>query len=110
MHLVDVIGGSLAVVGETDAEYDGVDTIEQVEPLPPLRPLTTNVMDTKYHVLQASISVKPDRYLLAAYFDVELDLHDARCPDPGVEDVLGAGDVAVLSQPPHVVQEILGAV
>ena len=64
MHLVDVIIGSLAVVGETDAEYDGVDTIEQVEPLPPLRPLTTNVMDTKYHVLQASISVKltPDIY------------------------------------------------
>ena len=51
MHLVDVIGGSLAVVGETDAEYDGVDTIEQVEPLPPLRPLAAHVVDAEYHVL-----------------------------------------------------------
>ena len=64
MHLVDVIRGPLAVVGEADTEDDGVDTVKQVQPLPPLRPLTTNVMDTKYHVLQASISVKltPDIY------------------------------------------------
>ena len=52
MHLVDVIRGSLTVVGQTDAEDDGVDTIKEVEPLPPLRPLTTHVVDTKYHVLQ----------------------------------------------------------
>ena len=110
MHLVDVIRGPLAVVGQTDAEDDGVDTIEEVEPLPSLRPLTTNVVDPEYHVLQTSISaiLRPD--MLAAYFDVELDLDDARCPDPGVEDVLSAGDVAVLAQPHHVVQEILGAV
>ena len=36
MHLVDVIRGPLAVVGETDAEDDGVDTVKEVEPLPPL--------------------------------------------------------------------------
>ena len=36
MHLVDVIRGPLTVVGETDAEDDGVDTIKEVEPLPPL--------------------------------------------------------------------------
>ena len=56
----------------------------------------------------SAVIIRPD--LVSAYFDVELDLHDARCPDPGVEDVLRAGDVAVLAQPPHVVQEILGAV
>ena len=56
MHLVDVIRGPLAVVGEADTEDDGVDTVKQIEPLPPLRPLTTHVMDTKYHVLQTSLS------------------------------------------------------
>ena len=45
---------NVAVVGETDAEDDGVDTIKQVEPLPPLRPLTTHVVNTKYHILQTS--------------------------------------------------------
>ena len=49
-------------------------------------------------------------YIGYSYLDVELDLHDARGPDSGVEDVLSAGDVAVLTQPPHVVQEILGTV
>ena len=52
MHLVDVIRGPLTVVGEADTEDDGVDTIKEVEPLPPLRPLTSHVVDTKYHVLQ----------------------------------------------------------
>ena len=41
---------------------------------------------------------------------MELNLNDAGGPDPGVEDVLGGGDVAVLAQPGHVLQEILGAV
>ena len=65
MHLVDVIRGSLAVVGETDAEDDGVDTIEEVEPLPSLRPLTSNVVDPEYHVLQTSISaiLRPDMFI-----------------------------------------------
>ena len=41
---------------------------------------------------------------------MELNLDDAGGPDPGVEDVLGSGDVAVLAQPGHVLQEVLGAV
>ena len=41
---------------------------------------------------------------------MELDLDDTRGPYPGVEDVLGGGDVPVLTQPRHVVQEVLGAV
>ena len=41
---------------------------------------------------------------------MELDFNNAGCPDSGVEDVLGGGDVAVLAQPGHVLQEVLGAV
>ena len=47
---------------------------------------------------------------IASYLDMELNLNDAGGPDPGVEDVLGGGDVAVLAQPSDVLQEVLGAV
>ena len=49
-------------------------------------------------------------YMNASYLDMELNLNDAGGPDPGVEDVLGGGDVAVLAQPSDVLQEVLGAV
>ena len=53
MHFVDVgvVRGPLAVVGETDAEDDGVDAVKEIEPLPPLRPLAAHVVDAEYHVL-----------------------------------------------------------
>ena len=95
MHFVHVrvIRSLLTVVGETDTKDDGMHTVKQIQPLPSLRPLASNIVDTEDHIL-----------------DVELDLDNAGGPDPGVEDVLGGGDVAVLAQPGHVLQEILGAV
>ena len=61
--------------------------------------------------MNESLSLTFDcHYIGYSYLDVELDLDDAGGPDPGVEDVLGGGDVAVLPQPGHVLQEILGAV
>jgi hypothetical protein len=44
--------------------------------------------------------------MLVPYLDIELDLHNARGPDPGVEDVLCGWDVGVLSQSLHAVQKI----
>ena len=41
---------------------------------------------------------------------MEFNFHNARGPNPGVKDVLGGGDVGVLPQPVHVLQEVLGAV
>ena len=37
---------------------------------------------------------------------MKLDLHNAGGPDAGVQDVLGAGDVAVLAQPLNVRKEV----
>ena len=113
VHLIHirVVGRLLAIVGQTHAEDHRVDAVKQVEPFPSLRPLASNIMNPEYHVLKKSANFKQSiLYVDRRHLDVELDLDDARGPDPGVEDVLRAGDVAVLAQPPHVLQEILGAV
>ena len=41
---------------------------------------------------------------------MKLDFYNARGPDPGVEDVLGGGDVGVLPQPVNILQEVLGTI
>ena len=113
MHLIHirVVGRLLAIVGQTHAEDHRVDAVKQVEPFPSLRPLASNIMNPEYHILRKSVSIEQSiLYVDRRHLDVELDLDDARGPDPGVEDVLGGGDVAVLAQPGHVLQEILGAV
>jgi hypothetical protein len=43
---------------------------------------------------------------LVPYLDVELDLHNTRGPDPGVEDVLCGWYIGVLSQSLHAVQKV----
>ena len=62
------------------------------------------------HIVWISVIIRKCTLCIASYLDMELNLNDAGGPDPGVEDVLGGGDVAVLAQPGHVLQEVLGAV
>ena len=71
---------------DNDDDTDRMNAVKKVKPLAPLRALTSNIVDPEYHVL-----------------DVELDLDNAGGADAGVEDVLGGGDVSVLTQASHVV-------
>merc|ERR1712156_172458 len=95
MHFVHVriICCILRVCSETDAEDDCMYTIEQVQPLAALRPLSSNIMNPEYHILY-----------------MKLDFDNPRCSYTCVKDVLGSGNVRMLSKAINIIQEVLRTV